>query len=131
MPTLGKALAPFSWTMYNAYLLIARFSSVPATQFFKFHPTVVMMMMLESDVKVPYSENFRGVKTLANLAVSGHFIIEYEYEGIIINGRVITLDNSESTGIMDVAFLSLARQSLSNSGIPNCHVDMVAMMKGC
>ena len=54
-----------------------------------------------------------------------------EYHGVIINGRVITLNNSKSVGILDVASLSLARQYLSNSGISNRHVDMVTSINGC
>ena len=49
-----------------------------------------------------------------------------EYEGVIINGRVIILDNGDSGGIIGVASLSLARQYLSNSSFPNHHVNMVA-----
>ena len=51
--------------------------------------------------------------------------------GVIINGRVIILDNSESVGIMDVASLSPAEQYLSNSGFPNRHIDIVASIIGC
>ena len=47
-----------------------------------------------------------------------------EYEGVIINGRVIILDNGESGGIMDVAFLSHIRQYLPNSSFPNVEVDV-------
>ena len=49
------------------------------------------------------------MKTFANFAVSGQFTkgstekIFIEYGGIIINGRVISLDNSDSVGIMDGA----------------------------
>ena len=74
------------------------------------------------------------VKTFENFAVSGQFVkvltakIFAEYGGVIINGRVIILENGNSVGIMDVASLSLARQYLFNSSFPNRHVDMVALI---
>ena len=77
------------------------------------------------------------MKTFVNFAVSGQFAkvltvkIIIEYMGVIINGRVVILDNGNSVGIMDVASLSLAMQYLSDSNFLNCrHVDMVASIKG-
>ena len=50
-----------------------------------------------------------------------------ECGGVIINGGVINLHNSDSVlGIMVVASLSLERQYLSNSSFLNRHIDMVA-----
>ena len=57
-------------------------------------------------LRLPYSGNLSRVKTFTNFTVSGQFAkvliakIFIEYGGIIINGRVIILDN---IGIMDVA----------------------------
>ena len=68
--------------------------------------------------------------------VSGQFVkgltleISIKYGGVVINGHAIILDNSDSLGIMDVVSHSLARQHLSNSSIPKCHVDMVALING-
>ena len=67
-----------------------------------------------------------------NFTVSGLFTkvltakISIKYGGVVINGRVIILDNSDSIGINDVASHSLARQHLSNSSFPNRHIVMVA-----
>ena len=65
--------------------------------------------------------NFAVLEQIAKVLTTKIFI---EYGGVIINGCVIILDNGNSVGIMDVASLSLARQYLSNSGFPNCHIDM-------
>ena len=76
------------------------------------------------------------VKTFTNFAVSEQITkvltekMFIKYSGIIINGCVVILDHGDRVGIMDVAFLSLARQYLSNSSFPNHHVDMVASIKG-
>ena len=76
------------------------------------------------------------MKTFANFSVLGQFAkvltakISIKYGGVIINGRVIIVDNGNSIGIMDVASHSLARQHLSNSSFPNRHIDMVASISG-
>ena len=76
--------------------------------------------------------NLSRVKTFASFAVLGQFAIVlalkmfFEYDGVIINWRVDILNTGDSVGIVDVASLSLARQNLSNSSFPNCHVDIVA-----
>ena len=70
---------------------------------------------------------FHGFRQFANVLIAKMFM---EYSGIIIIGHVIIPDNGKTIGMMDVASLLLARQYLSNSGIPNHHVDMVASISG-
>ena len=50
----------------------------------------------------------------------------------VINGHVIILENGDSIGIMDVAFLSLTRQYmyLLNSSFLDRHVDTIGSING-
>ena len=81
---------------------------------------------------MPHSGDLSRVNTFRNFAVSKQFVIvlstklSIEYGGVIINGRVVTLNNGHSKEMLEVASLSLARNYLSNSSFPNRHVDRVA-----
>ena len=75
-------------------------------------------------------ENFCEFRGFGEIRESFNHANFQEYGGVIVNVRVIILDNGESVRIMDDASLSLARQYLSNSGFPSRHVDIVASMNG-
>ena len=76
------------------------------------------------------------MKTSVNLAGLGQFLevltvkIFIDYDSISIIECVVTLDNGDNIGILDVASFSLARKYSSNSNFPNLHIDTAASING-